>query len=153
MCVSFNGQILERSDYVMISGNPFIKKSGNRLWVSLLLLLWHEAVDITSGVCIKQGGGRYHSTSTSLLKSETRLLNLMKIEMFSVLNLWFGHTCSMLSGFWVLSRIVSIYLGTAYVAFYWKKFVESKLKYTCTLKKVRKSGERDFKNLYIKVKS
>ncbi|XP_030936562.1 uncharacterized protein LOC115961700 isoform X2 [Quercus lobata] len=87
-------QILERSDYVMISRNPFIKKSGKRFWVSPLLLFQHEAVNITSGVCIKQGGGRYHFTSTSLLKSETRLLNLMKIKMFSVLNLWFGHTCS-----------------------------------------------------------
>lgn len=92
----------------MISGNPFIKKSGKRLWVSPLLLFQHEAVNVTSGVCIKQGGGRYHSTSTSLLKSETRLLKLMKIEMFSVLNLWFGHTCSMLAGFWVLNHIVSI---------------------------------------------
>ena len=83
LSVSFNGQILERSDYVMISGNPFIKKSGKRFWVSPLLMFQHEAVNITSGVCIKQGGGRYHFTSTSLLKSETRLLNLMKIEMLS----------------------------------------------------------------------
>lgn len=97
--MSFNGQILEKTDYVTISGNPFIKKSGKRLLVSPLLLLQHEAVDVTSGVCIKQGGGRYHSTSISLLKSETRPLNLMKIVMFSVLNLWFGLTCSMFSGF------------------------------------------------------
>ncbi|KAG2690534.1 hypothetical protein I3760_09G191300 [Carya illinoinensis] len=38
-------------------------------------------------------GGRYHSISISLLKSKIRQLNLMRTVMFSVLNLWFGHTC------------------------------------------------------------
>lgn len=28
ICCTFNGQILEKTDYTLISGNPFIKKSG-----------------------------------------------------------------------------------------------------------------------------
>ncbi|CAK9185294.1 unnamed protein product [Ilex paraguariensis] len=57
--------ILEKSDFTMISGSPYIKKVG----------------------------GRYHSTSIFLMKLKTRLSSLMITVMFSVLSLWFGHRC------------------------------------------------------------
>ena len=47
-----------------------------------------------------QVGGRYLSTSISLLKLKTRPLSLMTTAMFSVLSLLFGLTCSMF--FWLL---------------------------------------------------
>lgn len=70
------------------------------------MLFQHVAVDVTWGICIKQAGGRYHFTSTSLLKSKTRPLSLMRTVMFSVLNLWFEHTCSMFSSVPGLSHII-----------------------------------------------
>lgn len=88
-----NGQILEKSDYTMISGSPFIKKTGKNRYsiLSLLFVMYFWCMMAGSSL---QVGGRYRSISISLLRLKTRPLSLMRTGMFFVLNLWSEHTCS-----------------------------------------------------------
>lgn len=75
----------------MISGNPFIKKSGSLS--GIIVLRWYDRCDEKHFVL--QVGEKYHSTSIFLTKSEIRRLNLMRTGMYSALSLSSEHTCSM----------------------------------------------------------
>lgn len=98
------GQILEKSDYTMISGSPFIKKTGkNHYSIVLLLVIYFWCMMASSS---PQVGGRYHSISISLLRLKTRPLSLMRTGMFIVLNLWSEHSCSM-----ILTSLISNFLS------------------------------------------
>ena len=52
-----------------------------------------------------------------------------------------------------LRNIYSVRLGTAYLIFYWKISAESVLKYTCTLKQIKKKKKEKMKLKKLKTKS
>lgn len=91
-------QILEKTDYTMISGNPFIKKSGNTFNFLVFTSVFYSTPMLYNFHLFLQDGGRYHFSLTSPTRSKTNLLNLMIAGMFCELNLWFGRTCSMCFG-------------------------------------------------------
>lgn len=81
-------QILEKSDYTMISGHPFIRKTGMLLdlghhWFTLLSVKFY----CMNGTIFVQVGGRYPFTSTYRMKLKTRPSSLMRTVMSCVLNL------------------------------------------------------------------
>ncbi|KAM5560103.1 hypothetical protein ABKV19_021319 [Rosa sericea] len=53
-------------------------------------------------------GGRYRFTSISLLRSRTRALSLMRVEMFCVQSLWFGHTCRVVGSQMDGARVIGV---------------------------------------------
>lgn len=125
----FCGQILEKSDYTLISGNPYIKKSG-KSHVSNACLPWVELVHDSEmndwGIFSLQAGERFHFTSICPMKLKTRPLNLTRTETFSVLSLLFVRTCSTLLDFLLgLSRyekLISMNLIPTTECKYWFLF-------------------------------
>lgn len=89
-------QILDKSDYTLISGNPYIKKSGPYFYATVTVSSdnrsnYHPA-DFSNPF---QGGEKYHASSISHLKSRTTPLSLMTAAMSTVLNFLFERLCSM----------------------------------------------------------
>ncbi|QHO56616.1 uncharacterized protein DS421_3g75300 [Arachis hypogaea] len=82
--------ILEKTDYTLISGKSFIKKTGKQ---SYCCLSWENDTVVVTLVSFLQVGERYLATLIFLMKSEIRTLSLMRIAMFTVLSLLFVHTC------------------------------------------------------------